>query len=151
MAKKEEKKNVPLTQIPLSIAGLSKKSGLSDITKNVNSDILEPKDEQENNSEVGFRGKGGGRPAKLDEEIVPAQGGSEWEQFMDYAAQFYAKKNPGEAVYINEDIKTFFTSLKLVSDSKIDIRSSINAALKLFVEKYKDDINNQIREKLIQN
>ena len=159
MAKKKETPKAPLTQIPLSIMGLREDGNLSEIAKNVNSGNLdsgEPKKKKkekekpvEESEGQSFRGKNGGRPKKLDEDIVNASGSNEWDRFMDYTSQFYAKNNPGMSVYINEDVKKFFESMKLVCGPKVDIRSMINAALRVFMDKYKDDINQRIKQQLI--
>ena len=156
MAKKKESPKAPLTSIPSSIMGLMGDGNLSEIAKNVNSDNLdsgEPKKKRKEkvkpeveSEEQSFRGKNGGRPKKLDETIVNATGSTEWDRFMDYTSQFYAKNNPGMSVYINEDIKKFFESMKLVCGPKVDIRSMINAALRIFMDKYKNDINQRFKQ-----
>lgn len=150
MAKKDNTKKA-LTSIPMSIAGLS--GNLSDITKTVNSNNLETRRTAETTGDdkdgISYRGKGGGRPKKLDQEIVLAKGETEWDRFMDYTSQFYAKANPGQKVSINDDIKKFFESMKLVCGPKVDLRSMVNAALRLFVDNYKDEINERIKKQVI--
>ena len=159
MAKKKETPKTPLTAIPSSIMRLTGDGNLSEIAKSVNSgnlDDAEPKEKKkkkekpvEESEGQSFRGKNGGRPRKPDEDIVSATGSTEWERFMDYTSQFYAKNNPGMSVYINDDVKKFFESMKLVCGPKVDIRSMINAALRLFMDKYKDEINQRIKQQLI--
>lgn len=151
MAKKTEKKKPARTSIPLTIAGLTGEGDLSEITKTVNSGLLdrqEPKQKEEKPS-TPQRGGGAGRPRKVDEAIVEASGDTEWDRFMDYTSQFYNKNYPTLAVYVHEDIRKFFQSMKLVCGPTADLKSMVNATLRLFMDKYKDEINARIRKELM--
>ena len=148
--KKNEKKK-QLTSIPMTIAGLTGGGDLSEITKSVNSGLLDRKDPkpEEEKPSTPQRGGGAGRPRKATEAIVEASGDTEWERFMDYTSQFYNKNYPTLAVYVHEDIRKFFMSMKLVCGPTADLKSMVNATLRLFMDKYKDEINDRIRKELM--
>ena len=80
---------------------------------------------------------------------MEASGDTEWERFMDYTSQFYNKNYPTLAVYVHEDIRKFFMSMKLVCGPTADLKSMVNATLRLFMDKYKDEINDRIRKELM--
>ena len=149
MAKKDKKK-VPMTSIPMTIAGLSGGEDLSEITKSVNSGILDKKvTKPENTTDHQSSLKLGGRPKKSSEAIVDAVGNTEWDLFMDYTSQFYTKNFQSYAVYIDNDIKKFFLSMKLVLGPNTDLKSMVNAALRLFADKYRNEINDRIRQEFM--
>ena len=147
--KKDTKKS--LTSIPLTIAGLAGGEYISDITRTVNNGILDRQtvEKKENVPSSPPKTGSAGRPKKVNEAIVEAKGDTEWERFMDYTSQYYSKNYPTLAVYVSEDIKKFFMSMKLVCGPTADLKSMVNATLRLFMDKYKDDINERIRKELM--
>ena len=158
MAKKQKNNDSkPLTYIPTAIAGLTG-GGLSDITKDVNSNNLDPQKEKRQGEpttpeqDIQSQKKTShalGRPSKENKEIVDAVGETEWERFIDYTSQFHSNHVVnGTNVKISSDVKKFFEKMKLVCGAKADIQSMMNAALRLFMDKYKEEINERIRQSL---
>ena len=148
MAKKEKNKErkAPLVELPSSI------STLDGITRGINRENLNsPQPAEQTNDEKQEDSSKRGRPKKVETEIVEATGNTEWDCFEDYIAQYYKTKKDGVPVRINRDLINFFYRLKSVMGQKVDLTNMINAVVKLFVEKYKDHVNDLVVKDIKEN
>lgn len=148
MTKKDKNKErkAPLVELPSSI------STLDGITRGINRENLNiPQPAEQTDNEIQEDASRRGRPKKVDTEIVEAKGNTEWDCFEDYIAQYYKTKKDGVPVRINRDLINFFYRLKSVMGQKVDLTNMINAVVKLFVEKYKDHVNDLVVKDIKEN
>lgn len=147
MAKKEKNKErkAPLVELPSSI------STLDGITRGINRENLSPQPAEQTNEEKQEEPSRRGRPKKVETEIVEATGNTEWDCFEDYIAQYHKTKKEGVPVRINRDLINFFYRLKSVMGPKVDLTNMVNAVVKLFVEKYKDHVNDLVVKDIEEN
>lgn len=159
MAKKQQKPKED-SNIPMSIMGLSsgkKSPSITQLAKKVNNKVVggdqesqvreeeakaQTEDKQNNAQDVYVYG----RPKKGKGKLVKATHNNDWDNFLDYAGQYYEKGCEADAVTIDVELKKHFVRLKY-SMEKTDIRSIVSAILRIFLENHKDKIVDMINSK----